>query len=55
MAIYSFWINNFSNYDIFYGSLSNLAILMLIMYFLAFVFVIGIGINVKTYEYKIKD
>ena len=55
MAIYSFWINNFANYDIFYGSLSNLAILMLIMYFLAFVFVIGIGINVKTYEYKIKD
>jgi membrane protein len=55
MAIYSFWINNFANYDIFYGSLSNLAILMLIMYFLAFIFVIGIGINVKTYEYKIKD
>lgn len=55
MAIYSFWINNFAKYDIFYGSLSNLAILMLIMYFLAFVFVIGIGINVKTYEYKIKD
>ena len=55
MAIYSFWINNFSNYDIFYGSLSNLAILMLIMYFLAFIFVIGIGINVRAYEYKIKD
>ena len=55
MAIYSFWINNFAKYDIFYGSLSNLAILMLIIYFLAFIFVIGIGINVKTYEYKIKD
>ena len=55
MAIYSFWINNFSNFDILYGSLSNLAILMLIMYFLAFIFVIGIGLNVKTYEYKIKD
>lgn len=55
MAIYSFWINNFANYDIFYGSLSNLAILMLIMYFLAFIFVVGIGLNVKAYEYKIKD
>ena len=55
MAIYSFWINNFARYDIFYGSLSNMAILMLIMYFLAFVFVIGIGLNVKEYEYKIKD
>ena len=54
-AIFSYYISHFANYDIFYGSLSNLAILMLIIYFLAFIFVIGIGINVKTYEYKIKD
>ena len=53
--IFAFYIGKFASYDIFYGSLSNLAILMLIMYFLAFIFVIGIGLNVKTYEYKIKD
>lgn len=52
---YSYWISHFSNYDIFYGSLSNIVILMLITYVISYIFVIGIAINVKTYEYKIED
>ena len=29
--IYSFYINNFSHYDLFYGSLANIIILMLVL------------------------
>ncbi len=54
IQIYTYWIENFANYDIFYGSLSNIVILMLIIYLISFVLVIGIAINVKTYEYNEK-
>lgn len=55
VEIYSFWVTHFSNYDLFYGSLSNIVILMLITYFISYILVIGIAINVKSYEYKIED
>lgn len=55
IQIYSFWVNHFSNYDLFYGSLSNIIILMLMTYIISYILVIGIAINVKTYEYKIED
>ena len=50
--IYSFWINNVVHYDIFYGSISNIIILLMWMYFLAYAFVIGLvmnaGINIEN-------
>lgn len=55
VQIYSYWVTNFSNYDLFYGSLSNIVILMLLTYFISYILVIGIAINVKTYEYKVED
>lgn len=55
IQIYSFWVNHFSNYDLFYGSLSNIVILMLMTYIISYILVIGIAINVKSYEYKIED
>jgi len=55
IEIYSFWVNHFSNYDLFYGSLSNIVILMLLIYIVSYVLIIGIAINVKSYEYKIDD
>ena len=55
VQIYSYWVSNFSNYDIFYGSLSNIVVLMLLMYIISYILVIGIAINVRSYEYKIKD
>jgi len=55
IQIYSFWVNRFSNYDLFYGSLSNIVVLMLMTYIISYILVIGIAINVKTYEYKIED
>lgn len=43
--IYSFYITHFARYDIFYGSLANLIILMLWVYLLSFVFVVGMCLN----------
>lgn len=55
VKLYSYWITNFANYDLFYGSLSNIAILMLLTYFISYILVLGIAINVRSYEYKIED
>ena len=55
VQIYSYYVSNFARYDIFYGSLSNIVILMLLTYIISYILVIGIAINVRSYEYKIKD
>ncbi len=46
--LYSGWINNFTSYDNYYGSLSSFAILMLWIYWLCYIFVIGLCLNVKV-------
>ena len=46
--LYSLWINNFNTYDMYYGSLSSLAILMLWIYLLCYIFVIGLSLNVSV-------
>ena len=43
--LYSFYIAEFANYSVFYGSLANIVILMLWVYFLSYVFVIGMAMN----------
>ena len=55
VKIYSYYVSNFAHYDIFYGSLSNIVILMLLTYIISYILVIGIAINVRSYEYKIED
>lgn len=49
-AIYSYYVTYFSKYDIFYGSLSNIIILMMYIYFLSYILVLGIAINSSSYE-----
>jgi membrane protein len=48
-AIYSYYANNIAHYDLFYGSLSNIIILMMWIYIVAYIFVVGIAINVNNY------
>ena len=43
--IYTFYIGAFSHYDVFYGSISNLVILLLWIYILSYIFVLGMAIN----------
>ena len=53
--IYSWYIENFSNYATFYGSISNILILMLWLYFICYIFVLGMALNVTKYELNIKE
>ncbi len=53
-TIYSYYINNFARYDVFYGGLANIVILMLWVYLLAYIFVIGIGLNYHKEEIILK-
>ena len=46
-SIYSYYITNFARYDVFYGGFSNIIILMLWVYLLAYIFVIGMALNHK--------
>ena len=42
---YSYYITNFAHYNVFYGGLSNVIILMLWVYLLAYIFTIGMALN----------
>ena len=43
--VYSVYVKDFSNYNLFYGSISNIIILMIWVYYLAYVFVLGMAIS----------
>lgn len=49
-AIYSYYTGNIARYDIFYGSLANIIILMLWFYLMAYIFVIGLALNYRNLE-----
>ena len=44
-SLYSYYISNFANYSVFYGSLANIVILMIWVYLLSYAFVIGMAMN----------
>jgi membrane protein len=43
--IFSYWVNNFGNYNKIYGSLGTIIILMLLIYFNALVLLLGFELN----------
>lgn len=49
-AVYSFYINHYAQYQIFYGALANIIILMLWIYLLANIFTIGLALNYRRDE-----
>lgn len=51
--IYSYFSLNISNYNLFYGALSNIAFLMMWLYFMSFIFVIGLSLNYGEEQDKI--
>ena len=53
--IYSFHLNNYSNYNLYYGSLSNILILLVWVYLLAYLFTIGLALNADNYLTSLKD
>lgn len=44
-SIYSYYIEKYANYSIFYGGLANIVVLMLWVYLLSYIFVIGMAMN----------
>jgi len=50
--VFSIYINHFSNYDVIYGNLSTLIILMIWLYALSYIFVFGMFINSIKYHNK---
>lgn len=47
--VYATYLNSINTYDIFYGSLANIVILLFWVYLLAYVFTLGIALNVDHY------
>ncbi len=45
--IFSWYLKCFAHYDIIYGNLSSIIILMMWLYILAYIFVLGLAINTK--------
>lgn len=48
--IFKFYISHFARYDIIYGNLASIIIMMVWMYFLSYIFVLGMAINVSKKE-----
>lgn len=48
--IFSFYIEKFARYDVFYGSISNMLVLLLWVYLLAYIYVFGMVINASEYK-----
>src|SRR5574344_362297 len=51
-ALYTFYISNFTSYDILYGGLSTIIVLLMWLYILSYVGVLGIAINSKIVKKK---
>jgi len=43
--VYTFYVGTFSKYNVFYGSISNIVILLLWIYILSYIFVLGMALN----------
>lgn len=52
--IFSFYIESFAKYDLFYGSISNILVLLLWIYLLSYIFVLGLIINASDYKKEIE-
>lgn len=54
-VIYSYYVSHLANYNIFYGGLANIVVLMLWVYLLAYIFVIGLALNNREEMEKTKE
>lgn len=52
--IFAFYLDRFAQYDVFYGSISNILVLLLWVYLLSYIYVIGMIINASVYKEESK-
>ena len=48
--IFAFYVEKFARYDLFYGSISNILVLLLWIYLLSYIYVLGMVINASVYN-----
>lgn len=53
-STYSYYVTNFAQYDLFYGGLSNIVVLMLWFYLMSYIFVIGLAMNFRNMEEQLE-
>ena len=51
-SIYSFYVTNIAHYDIIYGGLASIAILMFLIYIISYIIVLGMAINRNYYNHE---
>ena len=49
-VVYSFYVTNFTNYNLFYGSLTNIIVMMIWIYLLSYILMFGMAINASSYK-----
>jgi len=54
-VIYATYVKDFASVSTFYSGISNIIVLMLWMYIIAYVFVLGMSLNASFYETDMKD
>jgi len=54
-SIYSVYVGTFNTYNIFYGSISSILVLLIWVYILSYIFVLGLIINASYYKTYIKN
>jgi len=53
--VYSFYVEVFAKYNLLYGSIANLIILLLWMYLLSYIFVFGMALNASGEDKKMSE
>ncbi len=53
--IYSLYTTHFARYDVFYGNLASIVVLMIWLYLLSYVFTIGLALNYREEERNKQD
>lgn len=53
--VFAFYVEKFARYDLFYGSISNILILLLWIYLLSYIYVLGMVINASEYNGELND
>ena len=52
--LYSLYTTNFARYDVFYGNLASIVVLMIWLYLLSYIFTIGLALNYRSEEINLE-
>lgn len=53
--VYSYYVTNFASYDVFYGNIASLIILLLWIYLLSYILVLGMALNASAHTLELNN